>query len=90
MIDEKHENLKNYIFYHSHKDIEFENDSENLKKYKIGKKYSIIGDYLIEERKFHLKTLIENQIGIGEEMFKDELDNYKLIPCIYFPMKKLD
>jgi len=23
-------------------------------------------------------------------MFKDELDNYQLIPCVYFPMKKMD
>lgn len=23
-------------------------------------------------------------------MFKDELENYQLIPCIFFPMKKMD
>lgn len=23
-------------------------------------------------------------------MFKDELDNYQLIPCVFFPMKKMD
>lgn len=30
------------------------------------------------------------KIGIGEEMFKDDLDNYQLVKCVYFPMFKLD
>lgn len=36
----------------------------------------MIGDYLVNERKFETETLIDLKIGIGEEMFKDELDNY--------------
>ena len=53
----------------------------------IGKKFLDVVKYLIEERKFKKKTLLNFEIGIGEEMFKDENDNLKLVKCIYFPMK---
>lgn len=53
----------------------------------IGEKYLEIIEYLIQERHFTKETLFNFEIGIGEEMFKDEDNNLKLVKCIYFPMK---
>ena len=69
----------------------FENDNKKYffteREKLIGKKFLDIVKYLVEERKLTTSTLLNFEIGIGEEMFKDEDNNLKLVKCIYFPMK---
>lgn len=78
------------MFYQAHQESEFPENSLERKRWNTGLKFKEYGDYLLKERGFSMDTLLDMKVGLGEEMFKDDLDNYKLVPSVYFPMKKFD